>query len=61
MRARTGAPIAPPTTIGGIGESVLRPDGTLKVQGKFAYSSDLQAEHMLFGATLRSPRTRWAG
>ncbi len=44
-----------PTTDGGIGESVLRPDGTLKVQGQFAYSSDLQAEHMLWGATVRSP------
>jgi xanthine dehydrogenase D subunit len=42
-------------TIGGIGESVPRPDGTLKVQGQFAYSSDLQAEHMLWGATVRSP------
>jgi xanthine dehydrogenase D subunit len=44
-----------PTTEGGIGESVLRPDGTLKVQGQFAYSSDLQAENMLWGATVRSP------
>ncbi|MCA1189091.1 MULTISPECIES: xanthine dehydrogenase subunit D [unclassified Saccharopolyspora] len=40
---------------GGIGESPLRPDGTLKVRGEFAYSSDLWAEHMLWGATLRSP------
>ena len=40
---------------GGVGESVLRPDGTLKVQGQFAYSSDLQAERMLWGATVRSP------
>jgi xanthine dehydrogenase D subunit len=47
-------PIAPPSE-GGIGESVPRPDGTLKVQGQFAYSSDLQAEGMLWGATLRSP------
>jgi xanthine dehydrogenase D subunit len=55
---RSGTPVAPPveTTIeGGIGESVLRPDGTLKVQGQFAYSSDLQAERMLWGATVRSP------
>ena len=43
------------TIEGGIGESVLRPDGTLKVQGQFAYSSDLQAERMLWGATVRSP------
>jgi xanthine dehydrogenase D subunit len=53
-------PVAPPATdagtiAGGVGESVLRPDGTLKVQGQFAYSSDLQAERMLWGATVRSP------
>jgi xanthine dehydrogenase D subunit len=53
-------PVAPAeidaaTIEGGIGESVLRPDGTLKVQGRFAYSSDLQAERMLWGATVRSP------
>ncbi|MGH3314496.1 MAG: xanthine dehydrogenase subunit D [Streptomyces sp.] len=51
-----------PTTItqtsptrGGIGESTLRPDGTLKVTGDFAYSSDLWHEDMLWGCTLRSP------
>ena len=50
----TELPIASPVE-GGVGESVPRPDGTLKVQGQFAYSSDLQAEGMLWGATLRSP------
>ncbi|WP_151479968.1 xanthine dehydrogenase subunit D [Streptomyces albicerus] len=40
---------------GGIGDSPLRPDGTLKVSGEYAYSSDLWAEDMLWGATLRSP------
>ncbi|WP_406297709.1 xanthine dehydrogenase subunit D [Embleya sp. NBC_00888] len=40
---------------GGIGDSPLRPDGTLKVRGQYAYSSDLWAEDMLWGATLRSP------
>jgi xanthine dehydrogenase D subunit len=40
---------------GGIGDSPLRPDATLKVRGEFAYSSDLWAENMLWGATLRSP------
>ncbi|MFE3203815.1 xanthine dehydrogenase subunit D [Embleya sp. NPDC059237] len=40
---------------GGIGDSPPRPDGTLKVRGEFAYSSDLWAEDMLWGATLRSP------
>jgi CO/xanthine dehydrogenase Mo-binding subunit len=39
----------------GVGESVLRPDGTLKVTGEFAYSSDLWLDGMLWGATLRSP------
>jgi len=39
----------------GIGESVDRPDGTLKVRGEFAFSSDLWADGMLWGTTLRSP------
>ncbi|WP_069812480.1 xanthine dehydrogenase subunit D [Streptomyces sp. TP-A0874] len=43
------------TTRGGIGESTLRPDGTLKVTGEFAYASDLWHEDMLWGCTLRSP------
>ncbi|MFG2530983.1 xanthine dehydrogenase family protein molybdopterin-binding subunit [Streptomyces sp. NPDC048516] len=38
----------------GIGESTLRPDGTLKVTGEFAYSSDMWHEDMLWGYTLRS-------
>ncbi|MCW2897859.1 MAG: xanthine dehydrogenase subunit [Streptosporangiaceae bacterium] len=40
---------------GGVGDSAARPDGTLKVTGEFAYSSDLWTEGMLWGATLRSP------
>ncbi|GAA3586721.1 xanthine dehydrogenase subunit D [Amycolatopsis ultiminotia] len=43
------------TVSGGIGTSPLRPDGTLKVRGEYAYSSDLWHEDMLWGATLRSP------
>ncbi|MFC6085013.1 xanthine dehydrogenase family protein molybdopterin-binding subunit [Sphaerisporangium aureirubrum] len=39
----------------GLGESAPRPDGTLKVTGEFAYSSDLYLADMLWGATLRSP------
>jgi xanthine dehydrogenase D subunit len=50
------APTAPVT--GGIGESPRRPDGTLKVKGEFAYSSDLWAEGMLWGSTVRSPHPR---
>ncbi len=39
----------------GVGDSPVRPDGTLKVKGEFAYSSDLWMDGMLWGATLRSP------
>ncbi|MGW9522101.1 xanthine dehydrogenase family protein molybdopterin-binding subunit [Streptomyces diastaticus] len=42
-------------TKGGIGESTLRPDGTLKVTGEFAYASDMWHEDMLWGHTVRSP------
>jgi xanthine dehydrogenase D subunit len=38
-----------------LGSSAIRPDGIAKVQGDFAFSSDLHAENMLWGATLRSP------
>ncbi|HRE03368.1 MAG TPA: hypothetical protein PLV68_18880, partial [Ilumatobacteraceae bacterium] len=40
---------------GRLGDSITRPDGTAKVQGSFAFSSDLHAENCLWGATLRSP------
>lgn len=40
---------------GVLGSSALRPDGIPKVTGDFAFSSDLSAENMLWGATLRSP------
>ncbi len=40
---------------GGVGDSPRRPDGTLKVTGEFAYSSDLWMDGMLWGLTLRSP------
>ncbi|HWM20679.1 MAG TPA: xanthine dehydrogenase subunit D [Ilumatobacteraceae bacterium] len=40
---------------GVIGTSPVRPDGIAKVQGSFAFSSDLSAEGCLWGATLRSP------
>jgi xanthine dehydrogenase D subunit len=43
---------------GGVGDSPRRPDGTLKVTGEFAFSSDLFADEMLWGATLRSPHPR---
>ena len=43
------------TRQGALGTSAPRPDGIPKVQGRFAFSSDAWAEHMLWGATLRSP------
>ena len=42
-------------TPSGIGESARRVDGIPKVTGAFAYGSDLDAERMLWGVTLRSP------
>src|SRR3954452_23912483 len=42
----------------GVGVSVRRPDGIPKVKGEFAYSSDMWAQDMLWGATLRSPHPR---
>jgi len=38
-----------------LGSSALRPDGGAKVRGEFSFSSDMWAENMLWGATLRSP------
>ena len=40
---------------GRVGDSALRPDGTLKVTGEFAYASDLWHDDMVWGVTLRSP------
>ncbi len=42
-------------TRGGIGEDVARIDGLPKSKGAFAYASDLWADGMLWGHTLRSP------
>ncbi len=53
MTATTSAPVTTPT--GRIGDSPLRPDGTLKVTGEFAYASDLWHDDMVWGVTLRSP------
>ena len=39
----------------GLGRSVKRPDGVPKVDGSFAFSSDLQADGMVWGHILRSP------
>jgi xanthine dehydrogenase D subunit len=48
-------PDVPAPAGGGVGVSVRRPDGPPKVKGDFAYSSDLWAPFMLWGATVRSP------
>jgi xanthine dehydrogenase D subunit len=60
-----GTPAAPAGLVAGradagVGASVQRPDGTLKVTGEFAFSSDLWMADMLWGTTLRSthPRAR---
>jgi xanthine dehydrogenase D subunit len=45
----------PPATRDGVGASAMRPDGTLKVTGEFAYASDLWMDDMIWGVTLRSP------
>jgi xanthine dehydrogenase D subunit len=44
-----------PAVAAGVGTSVVRPDGIPKVTGEFDYSSDLEADGMLWGATVRSP------
>jgi xanthine dehydrogenase D subunit len=49
---RTTTTTQPP---GRVGDSALRPDGTLKVTGEFAYASDLWHDDMVWGVTLRSP------
>ncbi|MDR7420900.1 MAG: xanthine dehydrogenase subunit D [Armatimonadota bacterium] len=42
-------------TRGGVGSSARRVDGVPKVKGAFQYGSDLWAEEMLWGQTVRSP------
>ena len=40
---------------GRVGDSPVRPDGIVKAQGSFAFSSDLPIDGAAWGATLRSP------
>ena len=48
--------LAPAAIVSGrVGDAVRRPDGALKTRGDFPYSSDLQVDGMLWGATVRSP------
>jgi xanthine dehydrogenase D subunit len=51
----TTAPGTRGDVAGGIGSTPDRPDGTPKVSGGFAFSSDLHHDRMLWGRTLRSP------
>ena len=55
MTETTTRPTITGTATGRIGDSPLRPDGTLKVTGEFAYASDLWHDDMVWGVTLRSP------
>jgi xanthine dehydrogenase D subunit len=45
----------PGTTRGGVGEDAARVDAVPKVKGAFLFASDLWAEGMLWGLTVRSP------
>jgi hypothetical protein len=56
----TPAPAAPPGLAtgradAGVGASMLRPDGILKVTGEFAFSSDLWMADMLWGRDAAQP------
>jgi xanthine dehydrogenase D subunit len=50
----TDAPVRTGTA-GRIGDAAPRPDGIIKAQGTFAFSSDIPIEGAAWGATLRSP------
>jgi xanthine dehydrogenase D subunit len=59
-RERPAAPVQRPNEVG---VTTTRVDGIPKVKGEFEYSSDMQMDGMLWGATLRSPHPRadiWA-
>ena len=43
------------TTRRGVGESAQRVEGVPKVTGTYTYATDLRADHMLVGVTVRSP------
>ncbi len=59
MTAPTRTVQRPPAGVAaGVGTSADRPDAIPKLTGSFAYPSDLWAEGMLWGATVRSPYAR---
>lgn len=43
---------------GAVGQSPLRPDGVPKLRGEFDYAQDLEADGMIWAATVRSPHAR---
>ena len=55
LDTRTRGRVAPSR---GVGTSPPRPDAPLKVLGRFAFSSDLHIDGMLWGSTVRSPHPR---
>ncbi|SFF15048.1 xanthine dehydrogenase subunit D [Blastococcus tunisiensis] len=55
MSTEAGTRTTATSSPGRVGDSPLRPDGTLKVTGEFAYASDLWHDDMVWGVTLRSP------
>ena len=55
MGTRTRSRVTPSR---GVGTSPPRPDAPLKVLGRFAFSSDLHIDGMLWGSTVRSPHPR---
>ena len=56
MSTRMGRKVGAPEGV--VGTSPLRPDGVPKLQGRFEYAQDLEAEGMLWAATVRSPHPR---
>src|SRR4029077_13752861 len=51
----TKGPTGAPPVSRGVGDSAMRPDGARRVTGQFACVSDLWADDMIWGGTLRSP------
>jgi CO/xanthine dehydrogenase Mo-binding subunit len=54
----TAPSVTRPLTRGGVGESVIRPDGEPKVLGAFEYLGDMEIEGQLWMATRRSDLAR---
>lgn len=54
----TAPPIVQTTVKGGVGESVIRPDGEAKVRGTFEYLGDMEVDGQLWMATRRADIAR---